>query len=174
VRDPSGPPRECPAHPKGDGSGRTRDCGEMIDPDGRAHGSKGHPRTTARPRQGAGREIGSTGGLLNRPTKDVLEITLKRGDERVAVDAGDGARGAVADSLCQTLGNSRSARARRLIALLLRGNLARLRDAGSGGCGLSGGRPRTWWCGAFPLECCPAVSYSPTLSRVQYHRRCGS
>src|SRR5699024_1070308 len=25
-----------------------------------------------------------------------------------------------------------------------------------------------------PMKCCPAVSYSPTPSRVQYHRRCGS
>ena len=40
--------------------------------------------------------------------------------------------------------------------------------------GLNGVRPRTWWCGASACNGCPAVSYSPTLSRVQYHRRCGS
>src|SRR6185312_881126 len=27
--------------------------------------------------------------------------------------------------------------------------------------------------GAFPCKECPAVTYSPTPSRVQYHRRCG-
>ncbi len=40
--------------------------------------------------------------------------------------------------------------------------------------GFNGVRPRTWWCGASACNGCPAVSYSPTLSRVQYHRRCGS
>ena len=34
------------------------------------------------------------------------------------------------------------------------------------------GSPGTWVPG-LPFNVCPAVSYSPTLSRVQYHRRCG-
>ena len=35
------------------------------------------------------------------------------------------------------------------------------------------GRPQPWWLGPRPNGC-PAVTYSPTPSRVQYHRRCGS
>ncbi|GHE53927.1 hypothetical protein GCM10018782_30770 [Streptomyces griseoaurantiacus] len=32
-------------------------------------------------------------------------------------------------------------------------------------------KPRTKWCGVF-LNICSAVSYSPTGSPLQYHRRC--
>ena len=36
-------------------------------------------------------------------------------------------------------------------------------------------RPRTNGAGPDPLnKYCPAVTYSPTSSRMQYHRRCGS
>ena len=35
------------------------------------------------------------------------------------------------------------------------------------------GKSPDLWSGLLP-NVCPAVSYSPTPSRVQYHRRCGS
>ena len=42
-------------------------------------------------------------------------------------------------------------------------------------CGLNAGEPPTWWLEALDrVNLCPAVTYSPTPSRVQYHRRCGS
>ena len=36
------------------------------------------------------------------------------------------------------------------------------------------GRTPTWWWGSSTVNGVPAVTYSPTPSRVQYHRRCGS
>ena len=34
--------------------------------------------------------------------------------------------------------------------------------------------PQTCGLGVLEHKLCPAVTYSPTPSRVQYHRRCGS
>ena len=40
--------------------------------------------------------------------------------------------------------------------------------------GLNVGGPNRGGWGLDPFNVCPAVTYSPTPSRVQYHRRCGS
>ncbi len=42
------------------------------------------------------------------------------------------------------------------------------------GWGFKCGRTPTWWWGSSTVNDVPAVTYSPTPSRVQYHRRCGS
>lgn len=60
----------------------------------------------------------------------------------------------------------------------VQGRLFPCRPGGAGAVvlvwGLNAGGPPTWWLGVLDLNDVPAVTYSPTPSRVQYHRRCGS
>ena len=50
----------------------------------------------------------------------------------------------------------------------------RRRDLREGVWGLNAGEPQPGGWGSRPCNDVPAVTYSPTPSRVQYHRRCGS